>query len=349
MLEWSLGVCGIMDRLRKILLALMAALLYVLAWPFVALFHKKKDAVEEEHLTIEEKEKRQYRRVIIFVIFLIVFTLVSVLLQPNTKELFSKTKTAKEFDKNATKFGDMIKAKDKSDKGKDGEQGEEDKEAAAKEVVEDLLQSGDGEGEGEESSAKGQGGSEKGPAQGGKAGAAVGKGKPGGGAAGAATPGEGGGAGAGAAEPGVAQQQGRAGQPARDGRRRPRELGDSRQESRVEKAGEPPPPLAPAGPPVVLREVRVGNTESNERRVFAEVVNQSGDSLKNIEVVIKFLNYEKETVHERQVNALVVSGGLFGDSVTPLKMGEVRNFSVGIDDLPPGWSGNVEAMVKTYE
>lgn len=120
-----------------------------------------------------------------------------------------------------------------------------------------------------------------------------------------------------------------------------------------EKTLPPPPPSdgesTPLSPKVFLREVRIGKTSSNERRVFAELINDSGKPLKHVRVVINFLGHDEQVMHRRLVDALVVGGGLFGDRVEPLASGDWRKFSVNMEDLPPGWSGSVKAEIEAHE
>ncbi|MEO5376654.1 MAG: hypothetical protein H7832_02540 [Magnetococcus sp. DMHC-6] len=99
------------------------------------------------------------------------------------------------------------------------------------------------------------------------------------------------------------------------------------------------------GPLVVVDSVRIERKWDNQRWIEARILNRGGQTLKQAQVNFDFLGRGNEAVYQRKVNPLVVSGGLFGDEVAPLKPMEERIFLVSVDKIPASWEGRIEPRV----
>lgn len=107
------------------------------------------------------------------------------------------------------------------------------------------------------------------------------------------------------------------------------------------------PPLD--GPPIVIANLRVTTNRLGEREVVGEVNNQSPLELIEAVVTLQFLSKSDKKVMERDINPLVISGGIFGDEAVVLGPGKTHTFVIPASDIPTTWSGKVKAEVKHYK
>lgn len=99
---------------------------------------------------------------------------------------------------------------------------------------------------------------------------------------------------------------------------------------------------------VVVDQMVIQNGESNEKRVQARIQNQGGRFLASVQLTCHFLDRNGQSVLAREVNPLVISGGLFGDKVQTLAPGAERLFHVDATHVPGEWSGSVRVDVQYY-
>ncbi|MBF0189636.1 MAG: hypothetical protein HQL99_00630 [Magnetococcales bacterium] len=112
---------------------------------------------------------------------------------------------------------------------------------------------------------------------------------------------------------------------------------------------ERPPSLSITVQGMSVDQLSVLVLESGERRVQGRVYNQGRQPLTAARVDIQFLSSGGEVMLSRPVNPLVVSGGIFGDQSEPLATGSGRYFLVSTDDIPPGWSGKLDARIREVQ
>ncbi|ABK43024.1 hypothetical protein Mmc1_0499 [Magnetococcus marinus MC-1] len=98
--------------------------------------------------------------------------------------------------------------------------------------------------------------------------------------------------------------------------------------------------------PIKVGNGRLGNSLLGQRRFFAEILNQGQSVVTQVAVVIAFTNGQGGVVEQRMLNPLAISTGVFGDTIKPLRAGEIRTFGTSIDDVPSGWDGGVRLSIQ---
>ncbi|MBF0368622.1 MAG: hypothetical protein HQL52_04115 [Magnetococcales bacterium] len=100
--------------------------------------------------------------------------------------------------------------------------------------------------------------------------------------------------------------------------------------------------------PVVVGDFRIGTGLLGHKRLVGKVLNNSGEKLTDAKLAIYFVNSKNVPLVTKEINPLVVSGGVFGDRINPLRDGNIRRFGVKVDDVSPLWSGQVAVKVISY-
>nr|CRH05116.1 conserved protein of unknown function [Candidatus Magnetococcus massalia] len=104
---------------------------------------------------------------------------------------------------------------------------------------------------------------------------------------------------------------------------------------------------------VQLGEVRVGRSKDHypiaphtERRALSDMTNHTSQNVVKAKVVMEFIDRKGQTIERRELNPLVVSGGVLGDQEQPIKPGETRQFAASINSLPNSWRGKVRTQLE---
>jgi len=83
--------------------------------------------------------------------------------------------------------------------------------------------------------------------------------------------------------------------------------------------------------------------------VFAVIKNTGDRTLKMLEIVISFLDAQKNTVSEKSFRPVAVGMSASADENKPLKPGETRKFGVRADDLPAEWDKTVSIRISDLQ
>ncbi|OSM01952.1 hypothetical protein [Magnetofaba australis] len=100
--------------------------------------------------------------------------------------------------------------------------------------------------------------------------------------------------------------------------------------------------------PVAVGNFRLGGSVLGHRRLQGDLVNWAEQTLESARVELDFLDRNGHILARRQLDPLVIAGGVFGDQVKPLEAGMSRVFGLDARDLPSAWKGAVRARVLTY-
>ncbi|MBF0187748.1 MAG: hypothetical protein HQL50_07470 [Magnetococcales bacterium] len=93
--------------------------------------------------------------------------------------------------------------------------------------------------------------------------------------------------------------------------------------------------------PVILTNIRVERGMMRGSRIRADLINRTEAALKDVIVAVYFHDRDGLPIDGKMFNPLMVSGGIFGDKLSPLKSGRKRTFGLTIDDAPANWGGEV--------
>nr|CRH08145.1 Protein of unknown function [Candidatus Magnetococcus massalia] len=110
--------------------------------------------------------------------------------------------------------------------------------------------------------------------------------------------------------------------------------------------GKPRAPDPAKDGPLVAGNARVGKNIMGRPWFFAELLNQGEKQLEAVVIQVTFQNKQGRLQLTRQVNPLVVGGGILGDQLRPLKVGQVRTFGFSLADLPITWRGKIRMQVQ---
>ncbi|MBF0446814.1 MAG: hypothetical protein HQL67_01290 [Magnetococcales bacterium] len=99
---------------------------------------------------------------------------------------------------------------------------------------------------------------------------------------------------------------------------------------------------------VLIDQVKVQEGDNRERLLQARIHNLGSQYLSDVTLNIRFLSRTGQSVLERAINPLVISGGLFGDKVQTLSPGTSRLFVIDGTEVPGEWSGEISAQVVHY-
>jgi hypothetical protein len=88
---------------------------------------------------------------------------------------------------------------------------------------------------------------------------------------------------------------------------------------------------------------------STGKAVFGEVKNNGDRSLSEVDVTIYCLGPAGKPMFEKTHYPVLVSSMSFGNDNTPLKPGYGRKFEYVLNDVPSGWSGDVNVKVTAVE
>ncbi|MEO5376655.1 MAG: hypothetical protein H7832_02545 [Magnetococcus sp. DMHC-6] len=100
--------------------------------------------------------------------------------------------------------------------------------------------------------------------------------------------------------------------------------------------------------PVVVGYPKIGKSLLNKKRLFAKIFNNSDQSLILAFVKVTFFGKDGQIVYEKIVQPLVFSGGLFGDQVSHLPPGKIRQFGMDVEDISREWTGEVTFKLLEY-
>lgn len=102
--------------------------------------------------------------------------------------------------------------------------------------------------------------------------------------------------------------------------------------------------LDPRDQLLILR-LRTERREDGSRVVTGLLVNTSTLLLKRLEVRLEGVDARGGVVHDKKVDPLVVSGGVFGDVRRDLQPDRDHSFEIAVDDFPASWQGEVRATI----
>ncbi|MEG3641195.1 hypothetical protein [Magnetococcus sp. PR-3] len=101
--------------------------------------------------------------------------------------------------------------------------------------------------------------------------------------------------------------------------------------------------------PIKVGNGRLGRSLMGQSRLFAEILNQSEQAVTRVAIKVRFTDAQDRVVTERILNPLAISSGVFGDTIKPLRGGEIRTFGTSVDDLPRRWNGGVNISIEQIE
>lgn len=99
---------------------------------------------------------------------------------------------------------------------------------------------------------------------------------------------------------------------------------------------------------IVINHVKVDKSVADTPRVQVEIDYFGTRIVEDARLDLLFLDSKEKVLGRRAVNPLVVSGGLYGDKVSPLNPGEKRAFYIDASNTPAGWTSHVAAEMIYY-
>ena len=100
---------------------------------------------------------------------------------------------------------------------------------------------------------------------------------------------------------------------------------------------------------LVVDQTQVDRTLFDQPRILVRMSHHGDRAVDSARLDILFLDSKSTLLARRAVNPLVISGGLSGDKIKPLRPGEVREFFVDATQAPLGWMDQLSTEVVYYQ
>jgi hypothetical protein len=103
------------------------------------------------------------------------------------------------------------------------------------------------------------------------------------------------------------------------------------------------------GMKVIVQSSRVETIAGGTLAVFVEIKNTGDRNLKMVELVISFLDAQKNPVAEKSFKPVAFVRGASSEDNKPLGPGETRKFGVRADDVPASWNRTISVRVNDLQ
>ncbi|WP_130471355.1 hypothetical protein [Candidatus Magnetaquicoccus inordinatus] len=100
---------------------------------------------------------------------------------------------------------------------------------------------------------------------------------------------------------------------------------------------------------MTVDEVQIDKSLPDQPRIQVRISHHGNRVVDHARMDILFLDNKATLLARRAVNPLVVSGGLYGDKIKPLRPDEVREFYVDATQAPLGWLDQVAVELIYYQ
>ncbi|MBF0185123.1 MAG: hypothetical protein HQM06_12150 [Magnetococcales bacterium] len=100
---------------------------------------------------------------------------------------------------------------------------------------------------------------------------------------------------------------------------------------------------------LLVDQIEIDKSLPEQPRIQVRISHHGNRVVDNARMDILFLDNKATLLARRAVNPLVVSGGLYGDKVKPMRPDEVRDFYVDATQAPLGWLDQVSVELIYYQ